>query len=422
MCCVFPIIVKNTSYNATPLQIMNLSHILNSMKNIVWTCVLLISSIFSVPFAYSEVNEGMLLQKANQATQLPGVKRFNYMRFFVATNTVPQKPGFWESLFSSNTQETHQRALAIYLFNMHVSTQLYQQTPKILTLNYLGVLDAIVRGPNRFDAQHATEFYQKNQVQIDNLLQQFRQKAPRNWPAPTQKQITAWLALLEKQPRQAGKPVYLFPAQNLLKGSLAATTSARLEAAATAAQKQAHKQIVAYDVADVQLADYDSKIGNNQSHRKRTYRWVKDECYYTTYLMGRQLITQIAQRRLPWDTRIYTLTATAKKGDFLTPAKGDRFELANGQKGLHWRYHTALLIVVHQNNAYVPVVLDAFLGGTKPISLERWASYFSSNTLFSAVPFSRDSDTENALKVPQKIDEKSIWADGNRYEPAPVEK
>ncbi len=382
----------------------------------------LLGCLLSAPCVYGEVDADRLLQQTQQALQSPGEKRFNYLRFFVASNVLPQKPGFWESLFSSGTEKNHQRALAIYLFNMYVSSQYYQQSPNILTLNYLGVLDAVVRGPDKFDAQHATEFYYKNQAQIDGLLYQFRHKVPRQWTAPTKEQILAWLTLLEKQPRQSGKPVYIYPAQNTLKDSLVPALSAQLEAAATAAQKQAQKQVILYDVADIQLSDYDSKIGNYQTHRKRTYRWVKDECYYSAYAIGRQLITQITKRRLPWDTRLYTLTATAKKGEFLSPAQGTRFQLANGQKGLHWRYHTVLLVIVKQNNSYVPAVLDPFLGGLNPISLEKWISYFSSNTVFSAVPFSRDSDTENALKVPQKIDKNAIWVDGTRYEPAPVEK
>lgn len=382
--------------------------------------LVLLSCLLSTPCVYGEVDADRLLQQTNQALQFPGAKRFNYMRFFVVNNTLPQKPGFWENIFSSNAEQNHQRALAIYLFNMYVSTQVYKQSPNILTLNYLGVLDGIVQGPDQFDTRHATEFYQKNQAQIDGLLKQFRQKAPRHWSEPTHKQILAWLTLLEKQPRKSGKPVYVFPTQNALMGSVTPTLNTRLETAANIAQKQAQKQVILYDVADVQLADYDSKIGNHQVRRKRTYRWVKDECYYTAYIIGRQLIAQITKRHLPWDTRLYTLTATAKKGEFLNPAKGERFELANGQKGLHWRYHTALLAVVHQNNSYVPIVLDPFLGGTTPLPLGKWISYFRDNTVFSAVPFSRDSDIENAIKTPQKIEGKALWADGKRYEPASV--
>lgn len=200
--------------------------------------------VLSAPCVYGEVDADRFLQQTQQALQSPGVKRFNNMRFFVATNVLPQKPGFWESLFSSDTGKNHQRALAIYLFNMYISTQYYQQSPNVLTLNYLGVLDAVVQGPDNFDTQHATEFYQKNQKQIDGLLRQFRQKVSRKWAAPTQKQILSWLTLLEKQPRKSGKPVYIYPAQNVLKGSLVPALSARLEAAATAAQKQAQKQVI----------------------------------------------------------------------------------------------------------------------------------------------------------------------------------
>ena len=392
----------------------------NGMKNR-FMVLLAICCILSAPYTYAKLDEGTVAQQIAQNTSFVETKHFKFMRFFLASNTLPEEPGFWESIFTSY-DEQHARALAIYLFNMHISTHAYQQTPKVLSLNYLGVLDGLVRGPKVFEVSRATKFYQDNQKQIDSLLEQFMKRAALKGAAPTQAQLHQWLALLEKQPRRSNKPVYIFPKQNLLKAVVPPGIKAQFKPVLEKVSAQAQKQVVVYDTANVNLEDLDHKIGSHQAHRKRTYRWIKDECYYTSYLTGQFITSQIANRRLPWDTRIYVLTALPQSGEFLIPANGERFKLADGQKSLHWRYHTALLIIVPQGNTYTPIVLDLFLGGQTPLPLDEWITSFNSNTVFSSVPFARDSIVENALKTPQKKEGNSVWVEGTRYEPASVEK
>lgn len=362
-------------------------------------------------------------RKVDKATTQPvGLKRFSYMRFYLATMALPKEPGLWESLFSYSADKLHARALAVYLFNMHISSQMYHQDPSQLTLNYLGVLDGLVRGPHPFKMSQTRAFYKKNQTQIDGLLKQFMQNVPAELATPiTPAQKQRWLELLERQPQRAHKPIYFLPANNMLRAEIPAEVYKKLNLIMKQGAEQAKRQVVTYDVADVQLEDLDSKLVHHAQRRKQTYRWVKDECYYSSYLLGKLVSGQVSGQ-LPWDTRVYLITAMPKSGEFLVPAdNGSRFTLANGTKGLHWRYHTALLVVVPYQGLHIPVVLDSFLGG-RPVSLDSWLSYFSWQTVLSVVPFSRENMTEKALHISTKLDGARIRVGKTVYDPAPVEK
>ena len=386
-------------------------------------CLLTGVLLGTVCLLHGEVDADVLSQKVQQQAtqQLWGVKHVRYMRFFPASNLPPQEPGFWESLFSSPTRQTHIRALAIYLYNMHIVTASLHQSPHVLTLNHLGVLDGLVRGPEIFDTANAVEFYQDNKKEVDTQLTYFLKNSPFQTQKPTQGQVYIWLKMLSRQPRHAKRPVYLFPTENLLQGTLTAWHKTQLQKLLKAGLSHAQKQVVTYDVADVQLEDLDSKIGTHQPRRKRTYRWASEECYYSTYLIARILVDYLLQHKTLWDTRVYTLSAWPKTGAFLTPAQGKRFTLANGKTGLHWRYHTALLVLVPQQGTYVPVVLDTFLGGQNPLTLQEWLAHFERNTTFGAVPFMRDEKVDQSLKVPQRQQGNKVWVDGAAYDPAPVE-
>ena len=351
-----------------------------------------------------------------------GWNRFQYMRFYLPSNEVPQEPGFWERLFSSSADKTHTRALAIYLFNMHASVQtLHEQRPQ-LSLNYLGVLDGVTKAAPAFDTTHAQAFYQKHQKEIISLMNQFVAKSNPAWAAPTQAQYQAWLELLEKQPRRNQKPVYSFPLSDGLQSELPSTLAKWGQQTLRMAQQQAQQQVITYDQADVNLENFDRKIGNARAYRKLTYRWVREECHYSSYLLGRLVVNAVTQKTLPWNTRIYLLTAYPKQGEFLTPATGNRFILADTQPGLHWRYHTALLLIIPHQGTYVPLVLDLFLGGLTPLTLDQWLAHFQSNTVFTATPFTRDKATENALKTPQRLEGNTVWVDNKKYQPANIEK
>ena len=197
--------------------------------------------------------------------------------------------------------------------------------------------------------------------------------------------------------------------------------AARLTPFLRQTQQKARQYVVIYDEPDLRLEDFDSRIGNHTYRRKRMYRWVSDECHYSSYVTA-QALTQAmaADRNALVFSHLYMLTAYPQNGEFLTPASGPRFKLANGQEGLHWRYHTAVLIILEQNHQYFPVVLDSFLGGLRPLSVSEWQEHFAPDTRFTTTLFQRSKKTENALKIPQRLDGSAVWVDGKKYLPAPV--
>lgn len=377
--------------------------------------------MFHVPYTYAKVNAKRVERKAQQATVSPvGLRRFSYMRFYPARNTLPEEPGLLEEWFSTPEKPAHVRALAIYFLNMQISMHFYQQnkTPSQLTLNYLGVLDGLVGGLKIFDTSKASSFYKKNKKEVDAFLKEIRGK---QWPAPSQAQINAWLKLLEKQPRHSGKSVYLFSSTNYLQTPIPTQEVGAFRTALATALQQGGKKVITYEKAEANLEDLDNKFVSHPQRIKRTYRWIKDECYYLTYTLGRLLADQIASKKINGYTHVYVLTALPKSGNFLKPAAGSRFTLANGSSALHWRYHTALLVVWPSRRGYITMVLDSFLGGKEPVSLDAWLAHFHANTVFSAVPFLRNKTIEDAIKTPKKVEGSSVWIGNAKYEPAPVE-
>ena len=221
----------------------------------------------------------------------------------------------------------------------------------------------------------------------------------------------AWTALLENQPPHNGQAVYTFSAQYLLQDPLPASLNelpSSLEmlfiTLLAQAARQARQYVVIYNTPDLM------------------YRWVKEECYYGSYLLGKLVNQSALDQTLPWNTRLYLLTAYPKNGAYLTPAQGERFELADGSVGLRWQYHTALLVIAPQENRYIPAVLDPFLTGETPSTLRDFVAHFHPDTVFKAVPFRRNQTVEDALKIPQRQEGKIIWVDNIAYQPAPVEK
>lgn len=356
--------------------------------------------------------EGVLAQKIQQ-TQQAGLTRFGYMRFYMPSNQFRHAP------LSQEAQ--YEQALALYLVNMYVSARLYQTKPTALTLNYLGVLDGFERSYKPFDFSRAVHFYERHQTSIDALFNQHLQARAYPWEKPSAEEKNRWVALLQTQPRKQKQAVYTFVNPFGLDVFVPAQAAARLTELFEQAQKKARKHVVIYDEPDLHLEDLDSHIGNHPYRRKRTYRWVSDECKYSSYLAAQTLSRAMTADRHAWGfSRVYMLTAYPQTGEFLTPAQGDRFKLADGQEGLHWRYHTAVLVILEQDRQYFPVVLDTFLGGAVPVSLRQWLSHFSAQTQFRAVPFMPDETTQKALQLPQRLDGSDVWVDGKKYVPAQV--
>lgn len=353
-------------------------------------------------------------QQALRRHQPAGERRFIYMRYFMPTEQFARP--------HQNINADYKRAVASYLVNMYVSTRLYgEQSPAALSLNYLGVSDGFERLGNGFDFTHATRFYEKHQSEINDLFTQYLQTKKYPWPLPSQAEITQWLSLLKTSPKRERQIAFTFPAENKLARPVAPQAVMQLTPLLAQAQAQARKQAITYDEPGLELSDFDSHIGNHTYRRKRTYRWVKDECNYSSYLIAKQLTHALVTEPAAWEnTHLYLLTATPAHGEFLTPAQGHRFKLADGSDGLHWRYHTAVLVIFQKDKQYFPIILDSFLAGNKPVSLGTWLTHFNPQTVFRAQPFLRSKTIEEALKIPTRLDGNTIWADGKQYQPAQV--
>lgn len=155
---------------------------------------------------------------------------------------------------------------------------------------------------------------------------------------------------------------------------------------------------------------------------QRLYRYVSDECNYCSYLFGRCACEAVASRSKNWGLmRIYRVVARPASGEFLRPAQGEHFVLADGASAPPWRYHTATLLIMNRDGRFTPVVADKFLTGESPAPFEEWVKKFSApHTVFSAVPFTRSERVENAIKTPEERRGKNVVVSGKVFEPYPV--
>ena len=132
------------------------------------------------PVTFSaELSAYVLEQKTQQAlnqAQQSGLNRFSYMRFYPATNQLPEEPSLWDRLFSSAEETQETRALAIYLYNMFVSARTYGNKPMAISLNYLGVLDGLALVQKPLHTQSARAFYAKHKKEIDTQMTYFLNK------------------------------------------------------------------------------------------------------------------------------------------------------------------------------------------------------------------------------------------------------
>lgn len=353
-------------------------------------------------------------QTARQQAGLAGVRRFMYMRYY--------RPSQQFDTQLSDSENGQVRALAFYLVNMYVSTHLYTTpSPSALTLDYVGVLDGFEQAGNGFDFSRAVSFYKKHREEVDKLVNRHLKDRNYPWGEPTAQERAGWVALLQSIPMRQKHALFIFPLRTQLNRPLTPEGKQQLETVLKQTQPDLRKQVIVYDEPDLRLEDFDSHIGNHTYRRKRTYRWVKDECYYTSYLIAKKLTQAIVNSPSAWEhTHLYILTAHPARGEFLTPARGERFKLADGTYGLHWRYHTAVLVVFQHNGSYFPVILDRFLAGGKPFPLGDWLAHFSPQTQFHVKPFVRSKTVEDALKTPGRVEGNTVWADGNKYIPAEV--
>jgi hypothetical protein len=331
-----------------------------------------------------------------------------------------------------NTQKDNNvYALAVYLYNMYLLREIYgPSAEKTISLNALGALDAVSRLKTAFPFEQTEKLYRKHQAQIQAQLSFFFQVAYRAYPHDTAQEEN-WVALLSRagvaNPKRI-KPFYTLPDNLRLQGEYVRADISFLIPALRSAQAESTHKVILFDKSQATLEDFDSMLARSgHTQTEHTYRWVKDECEYSSYVLGKHLLQAAQSAPEKWQkTRIYKMTARPPKGTFyLRPAQGERFTLAGGETASKWQYHTAVLLVLQTGEGrYVPLVLDNFLGEAEaPFTLAQWLAYFNGETQFEAVPFETNTEVEAAIQTPQEVinPARKIRVNGVVYQPAKIE-
>ena len=382
--------------------------------------------VFTAPlFAQADIeNTLQSLTRQTVQRQAARVNRFGLMRYFPPSDTVQSAPSWWDNLWTDYTS-SHERALAFYLFNMYASTRVYNsKSVSQLTLNFLGTLDAFYMQDNPFPIKEAQTFYQKHKKEVQTLLADYFKHSKLGVYRPNETLELSFVRALTSTPLYHKKPAYTKAAVNLLKGPISEDDEYLLESMWRRANNKIALKVVTFEQNVPVLDAYDTKLARPTTQKAYFYRWVQDECNYSSYMVGKELTETYLKNKAAWGhLRIYMLTARPKTGEYLAPAAGNRFTLANGKTALKWQYHTALLAVTNFTPGhYTPFVLDSFLGGEDVMTLDEWLSKFSSNTVFLAEPFFLDEAVEKAIQEATRIDNNdNIYINGKTYAPAPVE-
>lgn len=370
---------------------------------------------FRTPFS-NELEKALSAQEG--VSGAPGTERIYFMRFYR-----PAAQPLRGKVHAEKAE--HIRQMAVYLFNMYVSTAAYRMdVPSRLTLNQVGVLDSFSFG-EKFKYSKASSFYLQNKKEIKNALAGFFGKSP--YPAYNAEdpendgRELAFARLLEKAPQVNGYPGYYMAAANTIKGEASSQDKAQVAAWLAAAREEGKNKVITYATNTVSLEDFDNKFARRSNVMQYTYRCVNDECEYCGYLFGKR-ICRPAQENAFKNWHFYTITARPVSGNYLTPAAGSRFKLADGSSAARWQYHTASLIMAWRNGRYAVLVADSFLAGEQPVSLEKWLSYFKPGSAqFAVMPFYRNQTVENALKTPEKRTGRNVVVGGTVHTPHPIE-
>jgi len=354
----------------------------------------------------------------------PAVARLALMRFFVVNNNVQH---------TQNTQDKQDdaqvRAMASYLVNMYVSAAAYGvDVPAKLSLDYLGVLDAFSRLLNPLDFSKAESFYNKHRTEIQQYLRVYFKQAglPAYMPEVPSNEARerAFIRLLTQVPvrRTQFYPAYLFPTGHLLPTQVPQEAVDFVAQALKNAQQAGENKVITYEQVSISLEDLDFKFTHSHSNKQCTYRCINDECAYSSYMLGKEMCKAVQEHQAQYHSaRVYQITAYAQPCGYVQPAKGDRFTLANGQTAPQWDYHTATLVALKSDGQYTLLVADPFLEGDTPVTLGQWIRRFAPDkTIFTVVPFVRSQTVEDAIKTPEKRQNKNVIINGKTYTPHPV--
>ncbi len=355
----------------------------------------------------------------------PAAARLQYLRYIIPSQEVRQEPGL--SSFWANDKDEHTRALAIYLYNMYVSTAVYNEdVPPAITMDYLGVLDGIAKlGTCPLDVREAISFYNENKADIKVLLARYFRSHKLYYNMLDQRNDVrelAFLQLLTKTPKRGKVPYYTFPRAVRLGRGQSMELVQFITRHLRSSIQEGSSVVVTYKESDLKMEELDYRFKPVRGGMKTYYRYAKDECEYSSYLLGRKLWEAASRQERPDHLRVYTLTARPVEGEYLKSSQGDRFKLASGNWSARWHYHTAILVVARsQKGAFTATVADTFLNKEYTTSLSEWLGHFAQNkTLFKVMPFQKMEVVEEALKRPDFSRGRNVVIDGVEYEPYPV--
>ena len=343
-------------------------------------------------------------------------QRFRLLRYYPVSLTPATK--------TKDSRQKQIYAVAVYLYNMRRSLEVYQQKDCAnLTLNFLGALDGFYRLNEFLPSDSGLAFYLAHQEEIQQQVQRFFQESHTSYTR-NEKLEHSLMLLLNYIPRHNNQLGYFNPKYNKIAGTLSSQDIARITPLWKAAKKEADKKVVLFEWKNVPMQAMDSPLLYANSYIQRVYRWVNEECNYSSYILGKTLATHITNHPDQWvHARIYLLTARPKEGKYLLPAQGERFTLSNGKMADAWQYHTAVLLVFQSTSGtFVPVIMDSFLGREQYLTLQEWLDKFHAKTVFFVEPFQVKKEIEQNIIIPSKVQGKNIFYQNHRYSPASIEK
>lgn len=357
-----------------------------------------------------------------------GTDRFRAMLFYPPDNHVQQIPGFWQQLFDAKkVAQQQENAVALFLFNMYISTALYQEdVPRELTLDYLGVLDGFSKCREVFALSNVEDFYMRHRRAIkERLAEFFKHSRLTNYVASSpynDSRERAFLRLLRMAPARSHRPGYAWNGTTRLTSSVGREHKEQLAGLIRQSLADGANKVITFKVPRVQLESLDNPLITPKQGVSRLYRCVNDECAYCSYLLGKKFCQGLDTAYADWKvSRLYKITAYPTQGEFLTPVQGERFRLADGGQVSAWYYHTATLVIMNVNGQYIPLVADTFLAGEEPVLLETWVQYFAAQkTYFQVDVFERNQAVENAIVEPSARKGDKVIVNGKLYSPYDV--
>jgi len=326
---------------------------------------------------------------------------------------------------SSKIEKQQLYALAQYLFNMYLYDRQGQLLPGALSLQHIGVLDPFYQLSIALYPVTAEKWYYDDKnfsVIYDHFTQLARESGLSPFLMDTSR-MEDYLSRFKNTKFFVIKdglipqryPAYAKPQQFNFVSEITQEETRLLVPIWQKANQEAINKVVIFSEQEINV---DHPLVRNPV--KYTYRWVKDECEYSSYLIGKQLLAQGKNQPPLSQSRIYKIMAHDAESVLLKPADPaqSRFQLANGKQSSKWQYHTAILVLLPiGKQQYKPVILDNFLGGTEIMTLQKWTTLFADSTYFQVIPFQTDPEYDKAIATVSSRNGTSVVANGHTCTP-----